>query len=596
MKTIMLLGVLCLITADILPAHPLEQVRLIEQMGAGQARNGPGPVGQDLRQIADTTWFGGLNEAEGIAYNSADDGYDTAVWTWDAGTADPLEGWMNDDWAFAGGVYFGRVAADSFTVHGDPYVPMFPGETGQLWLGAHEDEANELGWVAGMGYGNDWCQDAISPPDPMAPAWGTLIDFKYFQDSEDQYDYTSVQILCYQGSTLVQRYEVARLTGKIGSYQSPATFSASVPYSVFSPAPDMVRLCFHFVSDAAWSDQDGGYDSEYGAFAADDVSFIVGSMSDWYDFDDDTWFFTTCSGAHGHINVCTETQWSTWILGPPAVSGPCYLSGNALYCATGVSGSPFPGHPDGSFECISSAIVDRGPFTSDLGWVHVIARWDPFYYLPASAATFIRPAFRYYPYTTLENPTPRWSPPLGEAAWHFGDADPECVHNEITSLSHPDGGTPLPDDWECMRLTFELLTDCGSFAIPPDQCDEVGRTNGSPVYDNVRVGITGDPAAVGDETDAGGAASFLYPARPNPFRHAAAIRFSIAAEGPVRIAITDVAGRHVRTLFDGKASAGETVLTWDGKDDRGRSTGPGIFWVEMSAPGYESSKRVVVLR
>jgi flagellar hook assembly protein FlgD len=76
----------------------------------------------------------------------------------------------------------------------------------------------------------------------------------------------------------------------------------------------------------------------------------------------------------------------------------------------------------------------------------------------------------------------------------------------------------------------------------------------------------------------------------------AAIRFTLAKKGQVEISVFDVNGRVVKTLIDGVVDAGENALTWDGTDNRGNPVGAGIFWMKMRTPGYESTKRMVVMR
>jgi len=486
-----LLAILCLVVAGSALARPSDTYKASQELLPGQTDLQQSQ--QMLRQLADTTWFGGYNAAEQQTYNSVDDGYDTAVWTWDAGTADPLEGWTSYDLTQDLRVYFSRVIADSFIVHGDPYVPMIDGDVGQIWVGAHEDEANNLGWVLGMGYGNNWCQLATSPQYAISSGQDVQISFQYFQDSEIEFDYTYINILCYNGATLNQTFEVARLDARHGTYLVPENFLQTVPYGSFTQPLTAVKLQFNFKADGGWSDEDGDYSCDYGPFAADDINFRIGGGDHIYDFETtaDGWTFARCPGIGTYTNVCTEAQWGAWIVGPPAVRCPCDLSGNAIYCATVVPFSPRPGHFQGHEEYMISPIVDRERFTSANGWFNVIVRYDAFYFLRISAGTFFRPGFFYYPFVTEEDPTPRWSPRAGQDVWRYTGQTPFCAHNWIHGLTVPPDGDGLPYTWEQLKYTFQVTTDCASFAIPATDCRNEGKTNGSPVWDNVRIGITG---------------------------------------------------------------------------------------------------------
>jgi len=495
MRSFALLTILCLVVVGSALARPSDTYDVSQQLLPGQTEVRPSH--EMTRQEADTVWFGGYNAAEGKTYNSVDDGLNNATWTWDTGPA--LQGWTTVDLTQDLRVFFCRATADSFTVHHDPFSPMFSGEVGELWVGAHDDEANALGWVCGMGYSNNMCQRATSPSYAITSGQQVQITFKYFNDSEVDFDYTYVNVLCYQGATLTQTFEVNRLTGTIGTVAVPANYSATVPYSSFSPAPNAVKLQFKFQADGGWSDQDGDYCTDRGPFAADDIHFRIATTDHYFDFETtaDSWTFERCEGIGAYMAVCAESDWSAWITGPPAVRCPCDLSGHALYCATAVPFSPRPGHFTGHDELMSSPTVDRERFTTAGGWFQVLFKYDAFYFLRLSSGTFFRPGFSYYPFTTPEDPNPRWSPRQGQDVWRYTGQTPYCQHNAFFSFTVPPDGTPLPYNWNLMKANMEVTTDCDAFAIPPDQCRNEGKTNGAPIFDNMNVGLTGGVNAPG---------------------------------------------------------------------------------------------------
>ncbi|MBN2169921.1 MAG: choice-of-anchor D domain-containing protein, partial [Candidatus Krumholzibacteriota bacterium] len=83
---------------------------------------------------------------------------------------------------------------------------------------------------------------------------------------------------------------------------------------------------------------------------------------------------------------------------------------------------------------------------------------------------------------------------------------------------------------------------------------------------------------------------------PNPFNPSVTIPFSLSAPQLLRLAVFDVAGRLVRTLHDGPATAGDGSLIWDGRDDAGRPAGTGVYFVRMQAAGFAASRKLVLLR
>lgn len=83
---------------------------------------------------------------------------------------------------------------------------------------------------------------------------------------------------------------------------------------------------------------------------------------------------------------------------------------------------------------------------------------------------------------------------------------------------------------------------------------------------------------------------------PNPFNPMATVRYSLAARGPVRIAVFDVAGRLVRTLVDGVQDAGWHSLAWDGRSDQGEELASAVYFVRYYAGGRSFWSKAALLR
>jgi hypothetical protein len=70
---------------------------------------------------------------------------------------------------------------------------------------------------------------------------------------------------------------------------------------------------------------------------------------------------------------------------------------------------------------------------------------------------------------------------------------------------------------------------------------------------------------------------------PTPVTKRADVSFTLTAAANARIAIYDARGGLVRVLADGQRPAGETVVGWDRKDDRGRRVKAGTYIVVIEA-------------
>jgi hypothetical protein len=85
-------------------------------------------------------------------------------------------------------------------------------------------------------------------------------------------------------------------------------------------------------------------------------------------------------------------------------------------------------------------------------------------------------------------------------------------------------------------------------------------------------------------------------ATPNPFRAGVTLNFELPVAGFAEVDVYDLAGRLVRRLYAGRLDAGPGRLAWDGRDDAGRDTGAGIYFVRLRAGEAEVRSKVVRLQ
>ncbi len=89
----------------------------------------------------------------------------------------------------------------------------------------------------------------------------------------------------------------------------------------------------------------------------------------------------------------------------------------------------------------------------------------------------------------------------------------------------------------------------------------------------------------------------LYQNVPNPFSPTTSIRYDVPAQGGhVTIRLFDVAGRLVRTLVDGPEMPGRKEVRWDGRDERGASVASGVYYCRLEAAGFETTRKMTLLR
>lgn len=81
----------------------------------------------------------------------------------------------------------------------------------------------------------------------------------------------------------------------------------------------------------------------------------------------------------------------------------------------------------------------------------------------------------------------------------------------------------------------------------------------------------------------------------NPARDAAVLSLRMVRYGRVRVRLFDIAGRLVRTVADGSFEPGERIVRWDGRDDRGRIVGNGVYFFRIEIGDRLLTRRVAVL-
>jgi hypothetical protein len=87
----------------------------------------------------------------------------------------------------------------------------------------------------------------------------------------------------------------------------------------------------------------------------------------------------------------------------------------------------------------------------------------------------------------------------------------------------------------------------------------------------------------------------LSAARPNPF--ATESVFGVSLEDPARaeIAVFDVNGRRVATLFEGVLPRGTSRFAWDGRLRNGTRAAGGVYFYRLILPERTMTRRLVLL-
>jgi hypothetical protein len=170
---------------------------------------------------------------------------------------------------------------------------------------------------------------------------------------------------------------------------------------------------------------------------------------------------------------------------------------------------------------------------------------------------------------------------------------------------------PCPDD-DFQYFQVYRSSDPGFTPSPATQVHSTTSTgwndpeyDGWPVYYKVTAlddaDNESDPASAGTATgiveSTAPQVHALYQNVPNPFNPSTVICYDVpVGGGVVSLRIYDVGGRLVRTLVDGIEEPGEKRVTWSGRNDLGSRVATGVYFYRMTAPGYELTKKMVLLQ
>jgi len=91
-------------------------------------------------------------------------------------------------------------------------------------------------------------------------------------------------------------------------------------------------------------------------------------------------------------------------------------------------------------------------------------------------------------------------------------------------------------------------------------------------------------------------ASLLYQNYPNPFNPVTQIQYGLKENCHVRLAVYDVRGRKVAVLVDETQERGSRTVTWDGQDQSGNQVASGVYFYQLIAGEYTSTRKMILLR
>ena len=149
-----------------------------------------------------------------------------------------------------------------------------------------------------------------------------------------------------------------------------------------------------------------------------------------------------------------------------------------------------------------------------------------------------------------------------------------------------------PSTWIATLVAdgFRAVSTVGLALSPDDRTLWLVDYSGDRVYEFVL------PAAVAAPEIGPRLETLSLEIAPNPFANSAGIRFELPTSAVVDVAVYDVAGRKVRDRVQRRLPAGGHSIPWDGRDDQGRRSAPGLYLARLSTGDRIVTGKLIMLR
>jgi hypothetical protein len=126
--------------------------------------------------------------------------------------------------------------------------------------------------------------------------------------------------------------------------------------------------------------------------------------------------------------------------------------------------------------------------------------------------------------------------------------------------------------------TPEASPGCGGMGSRPTGCG-TSSVDDPPLPDDLLPQVSG-----------------LRDAYPNPFNPSTTIRYDLALDGQISLAVYDVAGRLVRELVREHRAAGSHQEVWLGRDARGQVVAAGVYFVHLKTLDGVDTRRITLVK
>ena len=83
---------------------------------------------------------------------------------------------------------------------------------------------------------------------------------------------------------------------------------------------------------------------------------------------------------------------------------------------------------------------------------------------------------------------------------------------------------------------------------------------------------------------------------PNPFNPTTTISYSLVTKADVTVTVYNILGEKIRVFDEGMKSAGRHSVTWDSRNENGKSVASGVYFYKVQAGELVASRKMLLLK
>ncbi len=148
----------------------------------------------------------------------------------------------------------------------------------------------------------------------------------------------------------------------------------------------------------------------------------------------------------------------------------------------------------------------------------------------------------------------------------------------------------LGDNHGKLHIMYFNDNSFGSYAQ-----NNLGDNNGGTVT-YMAIDVDFNPWETDDEAPSVSQAISLDQNFPNPFNPETTIGFSVPSDMNAELAVYNVRGQKIKTLFDGRAQKGNNSVTWNGTDESGKNVSSGVYFYRLNADSKVMTQKMVLMK